>query len=465
MAKPTSNPPLRPCHVLISGAGIAGLTLALALEKNNITFTLLESYPEIIPQVGAGICLLPNGLRILDQLGVYDDLKDRVKDVLETVSIRDPEGKTLHFSSGWETIMSERWGYAGIWCDRSTILQTLYDHIRDKSRILANKRLDSVVYTEKNVQVTTADGSVYKGDILIGTDGTHSRVREEMVRLAREAGAGEAYADDDVTATYACLFGLSSSTPGLTKGLLGWNLGKNFSYIIGTGPKDRTYWLLSQKLDQTYHGREIPRFTDEDQERFVKEHWDDQITETLRLSDLYESRKHLVCKPLREVIWKKWWFGRAVVLGDAGHAMLPIIAQGGNQAIESVAAITNALLAALARPSLHNSDEDGDGDFGSLSQEEIDSLFKQFQSARESRVSEIASVGRIRQQMDAMETPELEELMLGKFPSMLPGGLVERWDETFAPAVSLVSPRGPARVKTFLYDDEGESVDGQAAKL
>jgi 2-polyprenyl-6-methoxyphenol hydroxylase-like FAD-dependent oxidoreductase len=102
---------LRPCHILIAGGGVAGLTLALALEKHNISYTLLESYPNLIPKVGAGICLLPNGLRILDQLGCYEDLRGRVgaNNVLEAVYVRDHHGTELHISHGWKERMEARY--------------------------------------------------------------------------------------------------------------------------------------------------------------------------------------------------------------------------------------------------------------------------------------------------------------------------------------------------------------------
>jgi 2-polyprenyl-6-methoxyphenol hydroxylase-like FAD-dependent oxidoreductase len=128
----------------------------------------------------------------------------------------------------------------------------------------------------------------------------------------------------EVSATYACLFGLSTTpTPSppksLPKGLLGWNLGHNYSYVLGTGPPNQTYWLLSIHLGKIYHGSDIPHFTEEDKERIVREHWDDPITADLRMSDLYENRLHIIVSPLREVVYKRWDCGRMVVLGDAAH--------------------------------------------------------------------------------------------------------------------------------------------------
>jgi 2-polyprenyl-6-methoxyphenol hydroxylase-like FAD-dependent oxidoreductase len=61
-------------RVIIAGGGIAGLTLANALQHAGIDYLLLEGRTEIAPQVGASIGVLPNGGRILDQLGCYEDI-------------------------------------------------------------------------------------------------------------------------------------------------------------------------------------------------------------------------------------------------------------------------------------------------------------------------------------------------------------------------------------------------------
>ncbi|KAL2851998.1 hypothetical protein BJY01DRAFT_104381 [Aspergillus pseudoustus] len=465
--KAHSQQPLRPCHVLIAGSGIAGLTLALMLETHGIAYTLLEAYPELVPKVGAGICLLPNGLRNLDQLGCYDDLRSRVgeNNLLESIYVRDPQGKELHYSEGWIESMRARYGYSAVWSDRSTILQTLYDHIVDKSRLLANKRVASVRHLEDGVEVTTADGSVYTGDILVGADGVHSRVREEIVRYANDLGVGEEYADgEEASAEYACLFGLSTSPPPgkqLPHGVLGWNLGYGHSYVIGTGPENRVYWLLSKRFEKPYKGSEIPRFTDEDRDRILREHWDDPITEELRLSDLYESRLHLVVSPLKEIVYRRWDCGRMVVLGDAGHKMLPIIAQGGNQAIETVAAFTNGLFSALT-----SSSSSSQSSTSRLSQEEITSIFTTLQSSRADRISTVVTMGHQRQNMDTMSSPEMEELMLKKFPTLLPGELLRRWDQTFPASVSLAGLERPFREKEVLFDDEKpENESGEHAAV
>lgn len=65
------------------------------LEKTGIDFVVLEGYPSIAPQVGASIGVLPNGLRILDQLGCCDEVIGMAEYPVEKVLFRDSHGWLL----------------------------------------------------------------------------------------------------------------------------------------------------------------------------------------------------------------------------------------------------------------------------------------------------------------------------------------------------------------------------------
>lgn len=81
--------------------------------------------------------------------------------------------------------------------DRQSVLQVLYDNIKDKSKVITEKRLAKVDMNEKGVLATMTDGSEFAGDVLVGGDGIHSTVRSEMWRLANERTPGYIPAGED----------------------------------------------------------------------------------------------------------------------------------------------------------------------------------------------------------------------------------------------------------------------------
>jgi 2-polyprenyl-6-methoxyphenol hydroxylase-like FAD-dependent oxidoreductase len=81
-------------RVVIVGGSVAGLTLAHCLHHINIDFVVLEAGKEIAPQLGASIAVLPNGARILDQLGIFDEMKD-MAEPLEQALTWTGDGKLL----------------------------------------------------------------------------------------------------------------------------------------------------------------------------------------------------------------------------------------------------------------------------------------------------------------------------------------------------------------------------------
>lgn len=81
--------------VIIVGGSVSGLSLANMLEKFNIDYILLEAYPEIAPQLGASIGLFPGCLRILDQLGCYERIREMAGDCYYQPTLRLFDGRIL----------------------------------------------------------------------------------------------------------------------------------------------------------------------------------------------------------------------------------------------------------------------------------------------------------------------------------------------------------------------------------
>lgn len=95
--------------VVIVGGSVSGLTLAHSLDKIGVDYTILEKRLEVAPQEGASIGILPNGARILDQLGLYHAIETTTAP-LGTSHIYFPDG--FHFSSLYPNRMQSQ--YVGL---------------------------------------------------------------------------------------------------------------------------------------------------------------------------------------------------------------------------------------------------------------------------------------------------------------------------------------------------------------
>lgn len=91
--------------VVIVGGSVTGLTLAHSLDKIGVEYIILEKRDEVAPQEGASIGILPNGARILDQLGLYKAV-ERSTAPLGTSHIYFPDG--FHFPSPYPRKMESK---------------------------------------------------------------------------------------------------------------------------------------------------------------------------------------------------------------------------------------------------------------------------------------------------------------------------------------------------------------------
>lgn len=85
---------------------------------------------------------------------------------------------------------NDRHGYPIAFLDRQMALQVLYENIKDKSKLLKNKKVTKVEIGSDSVTAIAADSTKHTGDILVGADGIHSQVRQEMWRIADEISPG-----------------------------------------------------------------------------------------------------------------------------------------------------------------------------------------------------------------------------------------------------------------------------------
>ncbi|MDB6001207.1 MAG: monooxygenase, partial [Rhizobacter sp.] len=169
-------------HILISGAGIGGLALALALEQQGIDFTVFEAASELKP-VGVGINVLPHAVGELQTLGVLP--------ALEAVSVRTRDLRYMN-RFGQEIVSQPRGLHAGHSLPQLSIhrgklhgvlLATLLER-KGAGVLKLGHKCEGFTQTADGVVATFSkpDGETVDvlGSALVGADGIHSAVRHQL---------------------------------------------------------------------------------------------------------------------------------------------------------------------------------------------------------------------------------------------------------------------------------------------
>lgn len=298
-----------------------------------------------------------------------------------------------------------------IFLDRQKLLQILYNNIKDKSRILTAKRVIRTQLIDGGVEVIASDGTKISGDILVGADGIHSTVRQEMWRLARGASpnhfdpyehegkkqsspVSERILLTDIAppCDNSCIFGISNPCQGIGPGDLHCVFRDNSSYLVTGGPEGRIYWFRFQRLPKTLRGSDIPRYSQDDLSKALADAADDHILPGVKFSALVDNKVSAVMTPLVEYVYKQWHFDRIITLGDSAHKVWlsfpavsfslanfqfhPVGGLGGNAAMESAALLTNNLVKALRESTS-----------GRLSSTQVERLFSNVQTQRKPRLA------------------------------------------------------------------------------
>ncbi|RAL03642.1 FAD-dependent oxidoreductase, partial [Aspergillus ibericus CBS 121593] len=336
MAEPSGH-----YRVVIVGGGIAGLTLALAFERLGVSYALFEARDSLEPEygAGAGVGLQPNGLRILDQLGLLEEIEQHTLP-LETWMSLDANGRSLSTSRTMSLYRSSI-GYGIMFVERQKLLQILSSHLKGHGSIQTSTCVESIEENEEYVTVRTLDGLSVTADVVIGADGVRSRVRSYIDTMVHND------ADDYMSAKLAAVYGMSSPAKGISPGDR-FTVYREKATVVGfTGKDGVVFWFVFEDLEQPYPLSKCPRYTATDADTLCQSLTDVQITPSVKFADLYTNRIVATKIAAEEGVARTWHTHRTVIVGDAAHKMTPAGGMGANQAIESSAALVNEITKAM----------------------------------------------------------------------------------------------------------------------
>ncbi|KFG86078.1 putative FAD-dependent monooxygenase [Metarhizium anisopliae] len=314
-------------RVIIVGCSITGMTLGHCLDRAGIDYVILEKHEDIFAEPGISIGLMPNGSRILEQLGVYSKVDE----------LYEPITKIYQYMPDGHCIETESPG--------NIFLNVLYSAFEDKSRIHMNKKVVEICHGKSNVSVTAADGTTYQGDLVVGADGVHSAVRSEMWRIGNSEQAGFMTEEkkSGLSAEFACVFGLCKAVPGEGRWEHIIRYNKDFCFLFFPASGTDVFFNVIYKLKQKYKYPNIPRFTQDDAIKVCESVGDFPVWKDIKFRDVWKQRTTFALVPLEEHMFRNWHYRRIVCIGDSVSKMSPNMGQGANTAIEAVAALTNQL--------------------------------------------------------------------------------------------------------------------------
>ncbi|KAL5336889.1 hypothetical protein BJX70DRAFT_409554 [Aspergillus crustosus] len=332
--------------VIIIGGSIAGLTLARCLELADIDYIVLEKHQDIRASIGGSVGLLPNGCRILDQLGIYDQV-EAVACAVKISHMTYPDGFILDddFPAGIrKRKVLDRFQFQ--------LLGVLYGVLQNHDTVKTGQKVVEVITGHAKVSVLTESGEQYHGNVVIGADGVHSVTRSQMWRTANLSQPGRVTdketqglvtARPAVSIEYSCILGISSPVDGITPGQQIIACHDDTTVLVFPGQDGHIGWGLIQKLSNRYTYPHAPRLSHDDVLAMGTAACNLRVYRNITFKDLWIRTPEYGSTLLEEGLLQTWHHGRIVCVGDSVSKMTPNIAQGANTAIEGAASLANAL--------------------------------------------------------------------------------------------------------------------------
>jgi len=316
-------------RAIIIGAGIGGLTAAIALRQAGWDASVYERASEL-REVGAGITLWTNAVKVLRKLGVAEPI-EAVASTIRKSELRTWRGKLLvatDFSN-----LDTKLGAPTIAIHRAVLQAKLADAL-GREHIHLGMMCIAFNQDEKGASALFAEGDEIRGQILVAADGIKSLVRNQLIGAAPLRYAG-----------YTAWRGVGLvDRPEVPTGLTVVATGRGSQFGMLPISDGHTYWFATANVPAggedgaAGHKAELlKRFGD----------WWPAVPAVI---DATAERAIIRNDIVDRVPVRNWTDGRVTLLGDAAHPTTPNLGQGACQAIESAYVLAQSLKHAESAP-------------------------------------------------------------------------------------------------------------------
>jgi salicylate hydroxylase len=375
----------KPGTIGIVGAGLGGLTAALALLRDGRRVRVYEQ-AAVLAEVGAGLTISTGAGRALDSLGVGQ--------AVLKASLPVPDIAFVHYRTGallagaFNDGPPPDFGFdRARHIHRADLHAILAAAVRalDPEAILCGKRLTELVEDDSGVTLTFADGSQETSDVLVAADGARSTVRARLFGDAPPRFAGQI--------AFRCLIPRDRAQPFMTGGNAVVSIGgaRVFNRYLVRGGALVNVIGISKSTRWSGEGWSTPATVDE----FLEEYAGFQ-PDVLGLIGQAPPESLIKWGLFARPPIAEWSVGRTVLMGDAAHPILPFLGLGAALAIEDGVVLARALKASS----------------------DIATSFRAFQAARRERVEAV----RVRtiEQGEIIQAQEPNLLSVTRSPSQNP---------------------------------------------
>lgn len=307
--------------ITIIGGGIAGLTTALALNKLGFSCEVFERAKQL-NEVGAGIWMQPNALKVLDWLGLGGVVRESGT-LLDQVDITNAQ--LIPFKKTKQEVVQDEQGNKIVAIHRATLQKILFEAV-PKDIVKLGYEFNSLAQIDNQVKLTVGDKEIMT-DLLIGADGINSKVRNNIFSNTSKRFSGQ-----------TCWRGISDirlPNEFQNAGIESW--GKKVRFGFSQITENQVYWFAvmnaSQNATDNTHTikAELQNYFSSFNPIVLNIIAQTQVEKIIRndISDL----KRL----------DKWHKGKVVLVGDAAHATTPNMGQGAGQGMEDAYYLANIL--------------------------------------------------------------------------------------------------------------------------
>ena len=313
--------------IAIVGGGIGGLAAALSLLRAGVDVHVYER-ARTISEVGAGIAVSPNATRILYRLGLSDALESMGVKTLAWHYRRWEDGRTL-LRVPLAGAMEAAFGFPLYHIHRGDLVNAL-ERALPPERLHIGHNFIAFFDHGDHVEAEFENGVHIRADALVGADGIHSVVHQQLFGVEKPHFTGSIAYRGLIPADRVAHLNLE-----LTAGL--W---------FGPGKQFGHYYVRNRQL--------LNVIAEMEQDTWTRESWTDrgEVADLLAAFEGWHPQVRDILRALDETfVWAlfdrnpmaRWSVGRVTLLGDACHPMHPTMAQGSAQAIEDGATLAACL--------------------------------------------------------------------------------------------------------------------------